>query len=93
MLMRHNKAIAAVHGYSCYIAHAQAASQTVMPVSTKCLPIMIMMVMIIITIIIIIVIIIIIIIIIIIKYKKILFTKLTSKRKKVKHFKTPFDFG
>ena len=24
---------------------------------------------------------------------KILFTKLTSKRKKVKHFKTPFDFG
>ena len=61
-----NKAIAAVHGYSCYIAHAQAASQTVKPVSAKCLPIMIMMVMIIITIIIIIVVIIIIIIIIII---------------------------
>ena len=61
MLMRHNKAIAAVHGYSCYIAHAQAASQTVKPVSAKCLPIMIMMVMIIIIIIIIIIVIIIII--------------------------------
>lgn len=42
MLMRHNEAKAAVHGYSCYIAHAQAASQTVKPVSAKCLPIKIM---------------------------------------------------
>ena len=66
MLMRHNKAKAAVHGYSCYSAHAQAASQTVKSVSAKCLPIMIMMMMMMMIMIIIIKIIIMIIIIIII---------------------------
>ena len=46
MLMRHNKAKAAVHDYSYYSTQAQAASQTIKPVSAKCLPIMILMMMI-----------------------------------------------